>query len=66
MDDFIDEINQAFKEMDERRRSQTYQSDTAVSPTSFHFDISDEISDALRQRSEEDERMRHVSHGVYA
>jgi hypothetical protein len=65
MDDFIADINQAFKELEMRRHSQTYQSDIPVSAEGFSFNISSEIADVLRQRDEEDERMRYVSQGVY-
>lgn len=66
MDDYIADINRALKELDAKRKSQDYQNSDSSTLSDFCFHVSDEIADAIRQRREESERMRHVSIGVYA
>jgi len=65
MNDYADDINAALRELKSRPTSQIYQ-DGMSHPVVIENDISDEISEFIKQRREESERMRHVSKGVYA
>ncbi|MDR1924762.1 MAG: hypothetical protein LBQ66_10350 [Planctomycetaceae bacterium] len=65
MDDYIADINRAFKDLEAKRATQTLQSVGSTSTVEFSFQISEEIADTIQQRREEDERMQKMSYGVY-